>query len=94
MDFRKEASAYIALGFKVFPLRPWSKEPATGHGVYDATDDMAKIEQWAEEIPGANVAGACALATEAGPGSCVVTILPDRGDRYFKPLAWEKTHSW
>jgi cysteine synthase B len=43
---------------------------------------------------GANVAGACALAAEAGPGSCVVTILPDRGDRYFKPLIWEKCHAW
>lgn len=43
---------------------------------------------------GANVAGACAIAKEAGPGSCVVTILPDRGDRYFKPMAWEKHYAW
>ena len=42
---------------------------------------------------GANVAGACVLAKEAGPGSCVVTILPDRGDRYFKPMAWEKDYA-
>jgi len=40
---------------------------------------------------GANVAGAGMLAKEAGPGSCIVTILPDRGDRYFKPLRWEQT---
>ncbi len=43
---------------------------------------------------GANVAGACELAKQAGPGSCVVTILPDRGDRYFKAMAWEKTYAW
>ncbi len=40
---------------------------------------------------GANVAGACTLAREAGPGSCIVTLLPDRGDRYYKHMTWE-TH--
>ncbi|MBL4632766.1 MAG: cysteine synthase family protein [Kofleriaceae bacterium] len=43
---------------------------------------------------GANIAGACQLAKEAGPGCCVVTILPDRGDRYFRPMTWEKHYVW
>ncbi len=43
---------------------------------------------------GANIAGAFALSKEAGPGSCVVTIFPDRGDRYFKPMTWEKSYAW
>ena len=43
---------------------------------------------------GANVAGACVISKEAGPGSCVVTILPDRGDRYFSPMVWEKCYVW
>ncbi len=43
---------------------------------------------------GANVAGACQLAREGGPGSCVVTILPDRGDRYFKPMKWEACYAY
>ena len=43
---------------------------------------------------GANVAGARQVAREAGPGAIVVTILPDRGDRYFQPMKWEKNYVW
>lgn len=43
---------------------------------------------------GAAVAGALRVAREAGDGACVVTILPDRGDRYFRPLKWEKPYVW
>jgi cysteine synthase B len=43
---------------------------------------------------GANVAGAIQVAREAGPGAVVVTILPDRGDRYFQPMKWEKNYVW
>jgi S-sulfo-L-cysteine synthase (O-acetyl-L-serine-dependent) len=27
-------------------------------------------------------------------GGCVVTIVPDRGDRYFAPMKWEKRYVW
>ena len=27
-------------------------------------------------------------------GGCVVTIVPDRGDRYFAPMKWEKRYTW
>jgi cysteine synthase B len=43
---------------------------------------------------GAAVAGAQRLAAEHGPGACVVTILPDRGERYFGPLRWERSYVW
>jgi cysteine synthase B len=43
---------------------------------------------------GANIAGACEIARQAGKGACVVTILPDRGDRYFQPMKWEKQYVW
>jgi cysteine synthase B len=45
---------------------------------------------------GAAVAGALRLAREVPPGqsACIVTILPDRGDRYFTPLKWEKQYEW
>ncbi len=43
---------------------------------------------------GANVAGACEVAKQAGPGAVVVTILPDRGDRYFAPMKWERNYAW
>ena len=41
---------------------------------------------------GGNVAGAVRIAREHGPGAVVVTILPDRGDRYFVPLQWERPY--
>lgn len=27
-------------------------------------------------------------------GGCVVAIIPDRGDRYFAPMKWEKRYVW
>ena len=61
---------------------------------WDASDRLVNDEGiFVGHSAGANVAGACTLAKEAGPGSCVVTILPDRGDRYFKPMAWEKNYA-
>jgi cysteine synthase B len=43
---------------------------------------------------GAAIAGALRVAREAPPGSCIVCILPDRGDRYFGELRWEKMYVW
>jgi len=43
---------------------------------------------------GANVAGALELAREAGDGAVVVTVLCDRGDRYFQPLSWQRDYVW
>ena len=45
---------------------------------------------------GAAVAGALRLARRVPEGerACIVTIIADRGDRYFRPLAWEKTYVW
>jgi cysteine synthase B len=45
---------------------------------------------------GAAVAGAIRIANEvpAGETACIVTLLPDRGDRYFTPLKWEKQYEW
>jgi len=46
---------------------------------------------------GANVAAAVRVGAElaaAGERGVVVTILCDRGDRYFTPLEWEKHYVW
>jgi cysteine synthase B len=43
---------------------------------------------------GGNVASALRLARTAQPGDVIVTVLCDRGDRYFKPLRWERTYVW
>jgi cysteine synthase B len=46
---------------------------------------------------GAAVAGALAVArrmAEAGERGNVVTVLPDRADRYFVPRRWERRIAW
>jgi cysteine synthase B len=62
---------------------------------WDAADRLTTEEGiFVGHSAGAAVAGACRVAREAGPGSCVVTILPDRGERYFGALRWEKQYVW
>jgi cysteine synthase len=46
---------------------------------------------------GAAVAGALQVASrmaEAGERGNVVTVLPDRADRYFEPKRWERRIAW
>jgi cysteine synthase B len=43
---------------------------------------------------GAAIAGALRVAREAPAGSVIVTLLPDRGERYFGQLRWEKHYVW
>jgi len=57
-----EALRLTRLGYAVFPCRPGRKEPATPHGVLDATTDEATIRTWWARWPDANVA----LATGRG----------------------------
>jgi cysteine synthase B len=69
--------------------------PMPTEEAWDASDLLVREEGiFIGHSAGANVAGACRVAREAGPGAVVVTILPDRGDRYFKPMKWEKHYVW
>jgi cysteine synthase B len=46
---------------------------------------------------GANVLAALRIAEQLHRqqgGGCVVTIIADRGDRYFAPMKWEKRYTW
>lgn len=62
---------------------------------WDAAERLTEDEGiFVGHSAGANIAGACQVAAEAGPGACVVTVLPDRGDRYFQPMQWEKHYVW
>lgn len=76
-------------------------------GVVDDTIWMPTDEGWevAEQLvhdeglfvghsAGGNVAAALRVARAAGPGAVVVTILCDRGDRYFAPLSWDRPHAY
>jgi len=51
----KAALEYAALGWKVFPLVPGQKVPATPNGFKDASFDKAKIEDWWFVQPNANI---------------------------------------
>jgi S-sulfo-L-cysteine synthase (O-acetyl-L-serine-dependent) len=78
-------------------------------GIVDVRMPMGTEEAWdtAERLAreeglfvghsaGAAVAGALRVAreTSAGQEAVIVTLLPDRGDRYFVPLKWEKQYEW
>lgn len=78
-------------------------------GVVDKRLPMSTDEAWdcAERIAreeglfvghsaGASVAAALRVAESvpAGESAVIVTLLPDRGDRYFRPLKWEKHYEW
>ncbi len=64
---------------------------------WDMADRVAHEEGlFVGHSAGAAVAGAVrvARAIPEGERACIVTLLPDRGDRYFTPLKWEKVYEW
>lgn len=62
---------------------------------WDAADALVGDEGlFVGHSAGAAIAGACRVAREAGPGACVVTVIPDRGERYFGPMKWERQYVW
>lgn len=77
VDFKAAALRYVAIGWPVFPLAAQSKVPAIGggSGVKEATTDVAKIEQWAQRYPRANIGLACG----APSGFVVIDIDPRNG---------------
>jgi cysteine synthase B len=67
-------------------------------GGWDMADRLAREEGLhVGHSSGANVFAALQIAEklhrEQG-GGCVVTIICDRGDRYFAPMKWEKRYTW
>lgn len=57
---------YARHGWHIFPLRPRTKEPYKGIGVYEATNDVAQIERWWRRWPESNI------ALHPGPSELVV----------------------
>jgi len=65
---------------------------------WDMADRLAREEGLhVGHSSGANVFAAVKIAEqlhrEQG-GGCVVTVICDRGDRYFAPTKWEKRYTW
>lgn len=65
---------------------------------WDMADRLAREEGLhVGHSAGAHVFAALQIAERLhreGSGGCVVTIVPDRGDRYFAPMKWEKRYTW
>jgi hypothetical protein len=68
------ALALASRGLHVFPCRPRAKEPATAHGLLDATCDTDVIKSWWHTEPAAN------LAVRTGAISNLVAIDVDGGE--------------
>jgi cysteine synthase B len=73
------------------------KMPMPTDEAWDMADRLAREEGlFVGHSAGAAVAGALRVARALGSEerACIVTVLPDRGDRYFVPLKWEKQYEW
>lgn len=68
------ALRYAAKGWRVLPIRPGDKRPATAHGVHDATSDPAAIRR----IFGGTVELGVGIACGA-PGPMVLDVDPRNG---------------
>jgi predicted ArsR family transcriptional regulator len=51
----EQALTLASKGYPVFPLHPSTKEPATKHGLKDATTDPKQIRQWWSQNPDYNI---------------------------------------
>ncbi len=65
---------------------------------WDMSDRLAREEGLhVGHSGGAAIFASLAIAEQLhreGRGGCVVCIVPDRGDRYFAPMKWEKRYVW
>jgi hypothetical protein len=71
------ALEYARAGYRVFPLKPRGKEPATANGFKNATTDPAQIEEWWSWEPDSNVG----IATGKQPVGFYLTVVdldPDK----------------
>lgn len=58
-DLPKSALWYAKHGWQIFPLRPRTKEPFYGIGVYNATSDTDQVMDWWRKWPQANIGLHC-----------------------------------
>lgn len=58
-NLSKAALWYARHGWAIFPLRPGTKEPFGGLGVYSATTDLGQVAAWWRRWPNANIALHC-----------------------------------
>ena len=92
MTLEDYALSYAHIGWKVLPLQPHEKRPATAHGLKDATNDPEQIKKWWKDNPNYNIG----IATgEESMGLYIIDIDVDHekgkdGVQMFKE--WQKKH--
>ncbi len=74
MRFSDAAIAYASAGWRVFPLQPGGKTPATSNGFRNATTDIEQVNRWWKRTPDANIGIACGASSLA-----VVDVDRDHG---------------
>ena len=87
-ELQAAAIEYAKQGFRVFPLRPRTKEPATKHGFKDATTSIEQIRAWW-------LSGPYNIGIATGHGLVVVDIdqKPEEQKYGMDSLRdWEKSH--
>lgn len=76
-DIKAAALEYARNGLKIFPCDRATKRPLVEHGFYAASKDLAQVEEWWDEHPGASIG----CATGEVNGLLVLDIdLPDGPD--------------
>jgi len=79
------ALKYAGYGWRVLPLRERRKEPATAHGLHDATRDEQSIREWWRNGSGYNVG----VATGEGSGIVVIDLDGPEGRESWAALEQE-----
>lgn len=82
---RRLAVTAAQAGYRIFPLLPNTKEPATPHGFKDATPDVEQVEAWWERNPDFNIGLACGMQDN---GLYVAVIDVDA--KHGGVLAWKQ----
>ena len=79
------ALSLAELGYPVLPIHPRRKEPATDHGLTDATTDAATIRGWFQDRPQSNVAISTTglVLVDVDPTNGQANGWPDDADRAY-----------
>ncbi len=86
--FLRAALRYAELGFRVFPLKPRSKEPLVKDWPNQATTDRKTIQEWWSKYPNANIA---ILTGYYEHGYfCVLDFDPRNGGTWFDEVGEDK----
>lgn len=83
------ALAMAKAGYRVFPCKPHSKQPATRNGLHDATTDEGQIRRWWSANPDFGLAVACGQQPNGVNLLAVDVDIKSGGDRTWDGLVGE-----